>query len=213
MAKTKRLEEHLAELVSLRDEPTSDRTVTELRKALMDKDNFIAMRAAEMVGEFYLQQLEPVLVRAFDKFMVNPVKTDPGCSAKTAIAETLYRIEAYQADLYLRGISHQQMEPVWGGQEDTAAKLRGTCALGLVRMNYSNVMIPLAHLLADPESDARISAARAIGYAGLDEGISLLRFKALTGDTHPQVLCDCFGALIKLAPDTSLSFVAGFFGK
>jgi HEAT repeat protein len=142
--------------------------------------------------------------------MVNPVKIDPGCSAKTAIAETLYRLEAYQADLYLRGISHRQMEPVWGGEEDTAAKLRGVCALGLVRMNYTNVMIPLAHLLADPDADARISAARAIGYAGLEEGIPLLRYKVLTGDAHPQVLCESFGALIKLSPESSLAFVASF---
>ena len=210
MAKTRRLEEHLAELNILRDDPTSEQTTATLRKALLDKDSFIVSRAAEMVSEFYLQELEPTLVRAFDKFMINPGKTDPGCGAKTAIAETLYRLEAYQADVYLRGICHRQMEPVWGGQEDTAAKLRGICALGLVRMNYANVMIPLAHLLADPKADARISAARAIGYAGMDEGIPLLRFKTLTGDTHPQVLCDCFGALIKLSPESSLSFVAGF---
>ena len=210
MAKSRKLEERLAELACLKDDPTSDQTVTDLRKALLDKDNFIVTRAAEMTGEFYLQQLEPTLVRAFDKFMINSIKTDPGCSAKTAIAETLYRLEAYQAEVYLRGISHRQMEPVWGGQEDTAAKMRGICALGLVRMNYTNVMIPLAHLLADPEADARISAARAIGYSGLEEGISLLRFKVLSGDTSPQVMCDCFEALIKLSPEASLSFVAGF---
>jgi hypothetical protein len=210
MAKTRRLEERLADLNNLTDEPTSNRTMTELRKALMDKDCYVVARAAEMVGSFYMNQLETGLVHAFDRFMVNPVKTDPGCTAKTAIAEALYRMEAYQEDLFLRGISHQQMEPIWGGHEDTAAKLRGICALGLVRMNVPNVMIPLAHLLADPEADARISAARAIGYAGLEEGISLLRFKALIGDTHPQVMCECFGALIKLAPESSLSFVAGF---
>jgi HEAT repeat protein len=210
MAKTRRLEERLEELAALKENPTAEQTITELKKALIDKDNFVAARAAEMIGEFYLQQLEPTLVKAFDKFMVNPVKTDPGCSAKTAIVETLYRLEAYQADVYLRGIGHRQMEPVWGGQEDTAAKLRGISALGLVRMNYPNVMIPLAHLLADSEADARISAARAIGYSGLEEGIALLRFKVLTGDSHPQVICECFGALIKLAPDSNLSFVASF---
>jgi HEAT repeat protein len=210
MAKSRRLEERLAELMHLRDDPTSEQTLAALQKALVDKDNFIVTRAAEMVREFYLNELESTLVRAFEKFMVNPVKTDPGCSAKTAIAETLYRLESYQSDVFLRGISHRQMEPVWGGQEDTAAKLRGVCALGLVRMNYPNVMIPLAHLLADEQADARISAARAIGYSGLEEGVPLLRFKALTGDTHPKVLCDSFGALMKLAPESSLSFVAGF---
>ncbi|MDF1514175.1 MAG: HEAT repeat domain-containing protein [Anaerolineae bacterium] len=210
MSKTKKLEQLLADLACLRSDPTSEHAVVELRKAVLGKDNYVAARAAEMAGEFYLQQLEPVLVQAFHRFMVNPVKVDPGCSAKTAIAEALYRMEAYQADLYLTGISHRQLEPVWGGQEDTAAMLRGVCALGLVRMNYENVMIPLAHLLADQESDARIAAARAIGYSGLPEGIPLLRLKVLVGDRHPQVLCECFNALIKLAPEPSLAFVAGF---
>lgn len=210
MAKTRKLEERLAELSALRDEPTSEQTSDALYKALMDKDSFVVSRAAEIAGEFYIQQLEPVLVQAFDRFMVNPVKTDPGCRAKTAIADTLYRMEAYQEDLYLRGISHHQMEPVWGGEEDTAAKLRGLCALGLVRINYNNVMIPLAHLLADIEADARIAAAKAIGYSGLPEGIPLLRYKALIGDQHPQVLCECYGALLKLAPESSIAFVAGF---
>ncbi|TFG67038.1 MAG: hypothetical protein E4H27_09500 [Anaerolineales bacterium] len=213
MAKSRRLEDRLTELTNLRNDPASDQTLAELHKAFLDKDSFIVTRAAEMVGEFYLDKLEVELVHAFDRFMVNPAKTDPGCSAKIAIAESLYRLEVYQEDLFLKGICHVQMEPVWGGQVDTAAKLRGICALGLVRMNYNNVMIPLAHLLADPESDARISAAKAIGYARLPEGIPLLRFKVLTGDSHPQVMCDCFGALIQLAPDASLSFVAGFMKK
>ncbi len=137
MAKSRRLEDRLVELNNLRNDPVSELALSELHNALLDKDNFIVTRAAEMAGEFYLETLEAELVRAFDRFMVNPTKTDPGCSAKTAIAETLYRLETYQEDLFLKGISHVQMEPVWGGQVDTAAKLRGTCALGLVRMNYS----------------------------------------------------------------------------
>jgi HEAT repeat protein len=168
-------------------------------------------RAAEIIGDYQLTSLEPDLVEAFERFMVNAQKTDPGCAAKSAIVDALYRMEAYQPDVYLKGIGHVQMEPVWGGQEDTAAKLRGTSALALVRINYSNVMLQLAQLLADPESDARIAAARAIGYSGnIEAGEPLLRYKALIGDEHPQVLCDCFGALLQLTPDASLSFVASF---
>lgn len=157
-----------------------------------------------------LSELEPDLVDAFERFMNNAAKIDPGCAAKTAIAEALYRMEAYQPDLLFQGIGHIQQEPVYGGQEDTAAKLRGICGLGLVRIHYPNVMILLAHLLADPEADARISAARAIGYSGKAEGVPLLRFKALSGDSNPQVLCECFSSLIVLDPDPSLAFVAGF---
>jgi hypothetical protein len=210
VAKSERLEERLAALGALRADPTSDETLEALRRALASKTGLVVGRAAEIAGEFLISELEPHLVEAFDRFMNNPAKTDPGCIAKTAIVEALYRMEAYQPDVYLNAIGHVQMEPVWGGREDTAAKLRGLAALGLVRINYPNVMLLLAQLLADPEADARISAARAIGYAGMDAGLPLLRFKALTGDAHPQVVVECFTALIQLDPEASLSFVAGF---
>ncbi|MGC9350097.1 MAG: HEAT repeat domain-containing protein [Anaerolineae bacterium] len=210
MAKSRRLEDRLAALDDLRADPTSEESIEALRRALTSKVNHIVGRAAQISGEFWLEELEPDLVDAFERFMINAAKTDPACIAKTAIAEALYRMEAYQPEVYLDAIGHVQLEPTYGGQEDTAAKLRGISALGLVRIDYPNVMILLAQLLADPEADARIAAARAIGYAGLDAGTPLLRFKALIGDDHPQVLADTFVALLKLAPDSSLSFVAGF---
>lgn len=215
MAKSRRLEERLHDLNALRSDPTAGESLAALQKALTTKTNHVVARAAEIAGEFLLNDLEPDLVQAFARFMTNPVKTDPGCAAKTAIAEALYRMEAYQAEVFLQGIGHVQLEPVYGGREDTAANLRGVSALGLVRIHYPNVMLLLAQLLADAESDARIAAARAIGYAGMDAGVPLLRFKVLTGkvltgDAHPQVLCECFNALIRLDPEPSLAFVAGF---
>jgi HEAT repeat protein len=210
MGKSQRLEEKFAALDELRREPTSPETQAALRKALTSKANHVAARAAEIAGQFQLLELESDLVEAFDRFMINAHKTDPGCAAKRAIAEALYRMESHQAEVYLTGIGHVQPEPVWGGKEDTAAALRAVCALALVRINYPNVMLELAQLLADPEPEARIAAARAIGYAGMDAGVPLLRFKALTGDAHPQVLVECFTALLQLAPEPSLAFVAGF---
>jgi HEAT repeat protein len=210
MAKSRRLEDRLEALNELRTDPTAEASVAALQKALTSKVNHVAGRAAEIAGEFWLEQLVPDLISAFERFMVNPAKTDPACIAKTAIVDALYRMEAYQPDTFLDGIGHRQLEPAYGGKVDTAAKLRGISALGLVRINYPNVMILLAQLLADPEPDARIAAARAIGYAGLDAGTPLLRYKAMIGDEDPQVLADTFIALLKLAPEPSLSFVAGF---
>jgi len=211
MARSRRLEDRLAALERLRTDPTSETSRTALHKALSTKTNVVVARAAEMVGDYQLTPLEPSLIAAFHRFMLNAAKTDPGCLAKLAIADALYRMDAYQTDLYLSGVGHVQMEPVWGGREDTAAKLRGTCALALVRTNYDGAMLELAQLLADPEPEARTSAARAIAYSGnLAEGEPLLRFKALIGDENPQVLSDCLGALLELAPDSSVSFVAGF---
>jgi HEAT repeat protein len=210
MGKSQRLEDRFAALDELRRDPTSRETLAALRKALMSKVNHVVGRAAEIAGQFQLLDLEPDLVEAFDRHMVNAQKIDPGCIAKRAIADALYRMESHQAEIFLQGIGHVQLESVWGGKEDTAAALRAVCALALVRINYPHVMLELAHLLADVEPEARIAAARAIGYAGLDAGVPLLRFKALTGDTHPQVLVECFTALLQLAPEPSLAFVAGF---
>ncbi len=38
----------------------------------------------------------------------------------------------------------------------------------------------------------------------------MLRYKALIGDSHPQVVCECFTALLKLDAEPALAFVAGF---
>jgi HEAT repeat protein len=210
MAGKRALEEKLAALHALRANPTTDAAIAALRQALAGKSNHLVAEAARIVGESEIAQLEPDLVRAFERFLVDPLKTDKGCRAKAAIAEALYRIGSTREELFLQGVRHVQLEPAYGGREDTAAKLRGVCALGLVRANYPHVMVELAHLLADQESDARIAAARAIAYAQQDAGVPLLHFKALSGDQDPQVMLACFDALLRLSPELSLLFVAGF---
>ncbi len=214
---TKRLEERLAELYALRDIPNSNEAIAKLHHALSLKTNHLVAAAAKIIadlaspGELEITALENELVQAFERFMVNPEKTDKGCVAKTAIAEALHQLDADRTRLFLRGIHHVQLEPTWGGKEDTAAPLRGMCALGLVRLRYPHVMLELAHLLADAESDARIAAARAIAYAQQEEaGAPLLHLKILSGDENPQVRYECFYALLQIAPTSSLTFVADF---
>jgi HEAT repeat protein len=208
--KSRKLEDQLTALSALRGLPASAETVTELRRAAASRSSHVVATAAEIMTELELADPESDLVQAFVRFMQNPAKTDPGCRAKTAIVNALARLESAAEDVFLQGIHHVQMEPVWGGQIDTAAPLRGACALALVGMRYRHAMLELAHLLADSESDARIAAARALAYAGDPASVPLLRYKALTGDTHAGVLYECLLALLKLDAETSLPFVAGF---
>jgi len=210
MAGKRSLEKELTAVYALREQPLSDQVVGELRRALARKNNHLVAAAAQVAGEREIAALEPDLMQAFGRFMTDPPRTDKGCAAKAAIAEALYQISASQEDLFLQGIRHVQLEPVYGGRQDTAARLRGVCAMALVRMGYPLVMIELAHLLADRELDARIAAVRAIAYGRGEAGVPLLRFKVLGGDDDPRALYECFGALLKLAPGTSLPFVAGF---
>jgi HEAT repeat protein len=136
---------------------------------------------------------------------------DPGCAAKTSLARALYRLGERAFDVYLRGVQHVQREPIWGGSVDTAAELRGVCALALVRADYPDALIELADLLADPEAAARVAAAQAIAYSErADIGLPLLHLKVRLGDVDPRVTAACFTALLALAPERSLPFVTGY---
>jgi HEAT repeat protein len=208
MAKSHRLEDTLAALNRLRDDPTSDAALAQLRQVLKGKSSHATAKAAQIAGESEISALAPDLVAAFEQFMVNPVKSDPNCRAKAAIADALYRIGHEAETVFLRGIRHRQMEPVYGGRVDTATDLRPACALGLVRMNHPEALVELADLLADPESRVRAAAAQAIAYCGSDHGVPLLRLKVLSGDDDATVISECLAALLRLAPASSLPFAA-----
>jgi HEAT repeat protein len=158
-------------------------------------------------------ELADAMERAFPRYMEHPTTTDKGCAAKTAIAKVLYALGRDARDVFLAGIRHRQFEAAWGKPVDTAAELRGVCALGLVRMGYRDVMVELADLLADEDPSARMAAARAIAYAGRDEGVLPLRVKALSGDVEPQVISECLSALIRLSPSKSIVFVEQFLDR
>jgi HEAT repeat protein len=204
------LEEQLEYLSRLRDEPDSERVEGELRKALVSRRNVVVARAARVAGGLELVQLADALVEAFFRLLDKPAKSDKGCLAKTAISEALYRLEAGCEELFQRGITHVQREPVFGGQVDTAAALRGHCAMGLVSTGNPDVMVRLARLLADPEAEARLVAARAIGYSGRRDGVPLLIHKALIGDPDVDVIGECFASLLAIDAEVSLDLVAGF---
>jgi HEAT repeat protein len=212
MPKSRVIEDTLAALNRLRDDPSSTAGLGELRRALAGKSPHVAAKAAQIAGEAEIAALTADLVAAFDRFLVNPLKSDPNCAAKTAIAEALYRIGADTADVFLRGIRHVQMEPVWGGKTDTAGTLRGVCALGLVRIRYDDALVEIADLLADPDDRVRAAAARAIAYSDSPQGIPLLRLRALAGDV-PEVVSECFAALLALDAASGMPFVARFLNR
>lgn len=212
MSQPRSLEANLAALDALRADPRSGLTIERLCKALASKSNHLIARAAQMAGEYEIETLERDLAQAFERLLDSPFKADKGCDAKIALAEALYHLGCDRESLFLRGIHHIQLEPVYGGKEDTAARLRAVCALGLVGMNHPQTMVELAHLLADPEMDARIGAVRALAHTQPAASVPLLRFKVLIGDVDSRVLYQCFRALLTLSPESSLAFVARFLG-
>ncbi|MFM2124661.1 MAG: hypothetical protein RL328_1112, partial [Acidobacteriota bacterium] len=169
-----------------------------LRKALKDRNNYVVSKAAAVAADLHLVELAPDLLAAFDRFFAD--KADPQCWAKNAIAKALVQLEHHDAAPYRRGLAWVQLEPVYGGRVDTAATLRGTCALALIdcRLDDVTLLTCLADALADPEHTVRVDAAVALSRAGIPEAVALLRFKALSGDPAPEVLGQCFHALLQM---------------
>jgi len=204
LARSRKVEDELEALGELRRRAPDADATARLRTALAARQSPIAAKAARIAGELEIEALVPDLRAAFERLCVNPVKSDPGCAAKTAIARALYTIGAYEDALFLRGIRHVQREPVWGGSEDTACELRGLCALALIRLGHPDAAVEVAELLADREVEARIGAARAIASSESERFAPLLRFKVLTGDAEPQVVAECVAALLRISAEAAL---------
>jgi HEAT repeat protein len=205
------LDKKVEALEELRSAPPAA-AAAQLRKTLSDRNNWLVSKAAALAASLNLTELLPDLLAAFDRFLVDPVKSDPQCWAKTAIAKALKDLGHHDPQVFLRGLAHVQLEPVWGGSTDSAATLRGTCALALVDCQLPDLTI-LAHLtdgLADPEKTVRIDTATAIAQLACLEGALLLRLKALLGDREPEVLGQCFAALLSLDPRDPVQFIAKF---
>jgi hypothetical protein len=162
--------------------------------------------AADIAAEKGLREFVPEMISAFGRFMEDGEKTDKGCAAKTAILKALVRFEYMGGDIFAASAHYIQMEPVYGGHEDTAVEMRSLCALSLARINHVDCHYILADMLVDREEGVRIAAVKAITYLGALEGELMLRLKALAGDKD-AVLGECFLGLMTMSPNRSLEFV------
>jgi HEAT repeat protein len=118
-----------------------------------------------------------------------------------------------ESDPFLRGLQHVQMEPVWNGQEDTAAVLRGTCAMALVQctdLTRDEIILHLIEALTEPKSSVRADAARALEQMEGREVVWLLRMKARVGDREPPVTGQVLESLLRLEGQAAVVFVATF---
>jgi HEAT repeat protein len=193
-------------------DPTADRSVQNatIEKYLADKHSRVAARAATLAGERALHERLPDLLSAYARFLVEPIKKDPHCIAKQAIARALVNLECQDVVFFLEGIRYEQLEPAWGGASDSAIDVRCSCAMGLVATGYSRAIPELTALLLDREWRARAGAARAISCGNQREAEALLRLKVLVGDAEPEVVGECFTGLLSIAPEECLPFVATY---
>jgi len=209
----RRVEEEVERLNCLREDGPGPATTAALRKALADRVGLVAAKAAKIAAELRVEELIPDLVAAFERFFEKPVERDPQCWGKNAIAKALTELDYRQSAPFLRGARHVQMEPVWGGQEDTASTLRGICVLALVAcsdVRREDVLRGLVEALTEKAQTVRLEAVRAIAEMGGDEAPLLLRLKARCGDAEPPVAGQVFDSLLRLEGREAIAFVAAF---
>jgi hypothetical protein len=205
-------EEQIATIEALRHEPEKARA-DGLRKALKNRNNFIVGKAADLVRELNLAELTLDLLAAYERFFDDPAKTDPQCWAKNALSRALAGFELQDEAVFLRGMKHTQMEPVWGGQSDTAGTLRATCALALVQcrsLTEKTLLEHLVELLADSDKSVRVEVARAIEQIGSPSASLLLRLRATLGSDEPEVLGACYGGVLRIEGGRAIPWAARF---
>jgi HEAT repeat protein len=210
MATRSSLDDKLAALRELRGRALTPEQKGELRKRVGDRSNLVVEAAAAIVGESALVELSKDLEVAYDRFLINPLKDDKLCRAKLAIAQALDRMESQQPDLFRRAARYVQIEPVWGGSEDSAPPLRAAAIVALARIEGTDSLPLLVDALADPAKEVRIAAASALGAVGTERAGLVLRLKARLGDRDPDVLSECLVGLLLVDPKEYLSFVADF---
>jgi HEAT repeat protein len=184
-----------------------------LRKALADRNNYVAAKAARTAGETLSRSLIPELLAAFDRFMSNPVKSDPQCWAKIAIVKALAALGNQEPEAYFKGIRHVQMEPVWGGRQDTAGPLRSACAEAIIdcrAITDVDALEVLIEILHDPDKTVRAEAACAIGRIDRREAALILLLRALAGDAEPEPMGAVFAGVLAIEGKRGIPFVARF---
>jgi hypothetical protein len=208
----RRVEDEIERLGRLRD-PAAPETIASVRKALADRVGLVVAKAAKVAAALDLRDLLPDLLRAYDRLFEKPVERDPQCWGKNALAQALVSFDYRESAPFIRGARWVQMEPVWGGQEDTASSLRGICLLALptcTDVRREAVFRCLVEGLTDPAQTVRIEAARAIAQMSGDEAGLLLRLKARSGEREPRVIGQVFDSLLAIEAAEAVDFVAAF---
>jgi hypothetical protein len=181
-----------------------------IKRALEDKNCRVVGKAAALCMEHMLREFVPELKAAYTRFLKDPVKRDPHCTAKQPIVRALVALECGDVEFLQAGMRYRQLEPVWGGHQDTAVDVRCSCAMGLVSTGYWRALPEVVELLIDKEGRAREGAVRAISCGNPQAAETLLRYKVRAGDAEPEVIGECFTGLMAIAPDESVAFVAEY---
>ncbi len=208
-----KIERQLQHLKTLQAAGRSGPALKEVRAALNDRVNVVVAKAAALAGEWQEQELLPDLLKAYARLYEKTPGSDPQCWGKSALAKALKNLGCSDSAVFLRGVNYHQWEAVWGGSSDTAALLRGTCALALVQCTdilRDDILAHLVNALTDTEPSVRADAARALEQIGGRDVSLLLRLKARAGDKEVRVTGQILESLLQTEAASGVPFVIQF---
>lgn len=207
------LQQRLDAVRALRDDPTSPETRAELRRLLKMRTSHVVAAAADHVAEHHLEGFDELLAAAWDTFEQDPIRRDPGCTAKLAIVRALEALGSHREDLFRKAVRYVQLEPSWGPPVDTATGVRGHAAMALVGTGAPDTPILLAELMVDPIPLCRSAAIQALAAWGdpvLLQALVRLRLRLFSEKGEPEepdIAADAFEAVLALGGDDGREWV------
>jgi len=183
-----------------------------LRKALADQNNFYVGKAARRAAALNATELIEPMLAAFARFHDGGAEADPKCWAKVDLLQALYDLGHRDPQVYRSAFRCIQLENVWGGKEDSATHVRALAAVALVDCSLDPIQLLRTILpgLTDSAKGVRLETIRALARLGRWEGELLLRQKALTGDSDPEVLGTAFSAILEFDQQDAVQFIGSF---
>lgn len=203
-----RLQKALSDIRALDPSPVPA-TLDALRDALASKTCHVVAAAAAFVEAHELTALTADLAAAWPRFVADPVKRDPNCTAKLALIRALSALDAPDPDPFLGAVATVQLEPSWGPPVDTAVQLRCVALMALVGLSHPDFPLLAAELLSDPDPHCRGAAAQCLAaWKDAVWGQALIRLRLQSGESDPDVLTDCFEAILSLGGAAAVETVA-----
>ncbi len=200
-----------------------------LLKALSDKSNYVASRAAEALTQIADGDSLRLMRDRFLYLSEDGLKRDPGCEIRARLAFAFGKQTFREATEALRiGIRTVQMEPVGGVPFDTGAHLRANCALALGQMKATDAIRDISLLLFEPNDarhnkvEMRKSAAQALALTCDANALIPLTLRlayhttlcpdcgAETETETPEVLQECMQAVVALDDERALELLKPF---
>ena len=182
-----------------------------LARLVETQEGMVVAEAAQVLVGNALVAGGELLVRALQRLEHGGAELDPLCLGKLELVKLLRTLENPPLEAFGRLVAYRQLEPVWGGREDTAGNLRiqalrGFCEHPLAR--NAQVLNVLAEALADTNPRVRAEAAQLLGQSALEGASAVVRLKLRLGDAEPEILGHLLRGLVVLEGQAGLQYCA-----